>query len=208
MHRRVRHGRLLLAVGALTALAGCSSTTAAHANASGPTLPPSTSTVAAPTTTAGPSLSPRGTLIKQLGEQAGWGSDAAHEIVTFTVDSIAPVTCDAPYHDEKPTGTLVAAHMRMSTQAGASLTDLQSIPMMNSSEWEFVGSDGITHSGQEIADMATYGCVKDSEAFPDSQLAPGSQYVGDLVFDLPGPHGALIYAPGGLNDAHGWEWDF
>lgn len=204
----MRATRTLLGTAAVLTLAACGpvATTASHA--SGPTLPPTSSSVPAPTTSADPSLSPRGTLIKTLGEQAGWGNSPSDLVVAFTVDSIAPVRCDAPYHSGQPTGTLVGAHVRMSTAASAKLSDLAGIPTMNPAQWEFVGPDGITHSGQEIASIATYGCLTDAESFPQSQLAPGSQYVGTLVFDLPAAHGALIYAPGGLNNAHGWEWDF
>lgn len=203
-----RHAIGLATAAALAAaLAGCATPVVkGTSSASGPTLPSSTSAASSsPTAAPGPPTSARGTIVKALGQTAGIGADAQHLQVTFTVDAIAPARCDNPYGGgEKPTGTLIAAHLRLSTAAGTA----PALTMVNPADFEFVGADGITHAGTEIADAATYGCLKAPEQFPETQFAPGSSYVGDVVLDVPSPHGALIFAPAGLTDASGWEWDF
>lgn len=189
---------------ALLALAGCSSTRAN--SAAGPTLPPGSTTAAATPTAAGPPTSARGTIVKAMGQEGGWGQmPGGASAVTFAVDSIATVKCDNPYSQPPVNGQFIAAHMRLSTAPGAT-TDEMGYTNMNPAQFQFIGSDNVTRTN--IASPATYSCLKDSEQFPNAQLGPGQQYVGDLVFDVPEPHGVLIYAPGNLANSSGWEWDF
>jgi hypothetical protein len=148
-------------------------------------------------------------IVKAIGEEAGFSTDKAHGVITFAIDSIAPITCDNPYNSGPATnGHFIGAHLRLSTAAAGA--DLSGAPSyINAADFSFVGSDGITVPGAAIATVATYGCLKDAEQFPSSPFAPGSDYVGTFVLDLPEEHGALIYSPaGGLSNGSGWEWDF
>lgn len=198
---------LLAATG--ISLAACGGSTNGSASAasshSSPSLAPPTSSAPATTTSAGPSLNSRGNIVKALGEQGGWGVVDGQPTVTFVVDSITPdLHCDSPYAEKPENGHYVGIHMRMATAPG--FDPSQESFGMSTYDWKFIGSNGVTSTS--VTSGGSFGCLKDAENFPTAQLGPGQSYEGTIVLDVPETHGALIFAPGNLNNASGWEWDF
>jgi hypothetical protein len=182
--------------------------------ASGPTLPPTSSAEATePTETTeptptGPARSPRGNIIKALGEEGGLTDQKPGQepvtILTFAVDSIAPVECTEPYAQPPENGHMVAVTMRFSTApelATASNPYFSVSPV----EFSFIGPDNITVTN--LATIATFGCLPQGEVLTSDQMMPGSQYVGKIVLDLPATTGTLVYRPSMLFEG-GWEWSF
>lgn len=207
-------GALLLTV----LLTGCGGTMnmrekgqAEGAVTSAPTLPPETTaetTTPTPTTPAGPSRNNRGNIVKAFGEEGGLteqigGQEVA--IVTFAIDSIAPVTCTEPYYSYEPeNGHLIAVQMRFSTAPELAQSQY---PYFSVSPYEFsfIGADNITRG--ELATIATYGCLPDGQLLTSGEMIPGSQYAGIVILDVPEPNGTLIFRPSSLTSG-GWEWVF
>jgi hypothetical protein len=208
--RRILHTlTVTAAVGLL--LTACSGGQATEA-ADGPELP-APDIAAAPTTSEapaeeGPVRNERGNIVKALGEEGGITDQKPGEdpvpIVTFAIDSIAPVECTEPYGSPPENGQMVAVSMRISTApelATASNPYFSVSPV----EFSYIGPDNITVTN--LATIATYGCLSQGEMLTPDQMMPGSQYVGKIVLDLPAATGTLVYRPSMIFEG-GWEWSF
>lgn len=167
------------------------------------TPPPSTTerTTTAPTTTANP-YNNRGNRVKQFGEEGGILDANGNDVVTFVVDSIAPIQCNTGYAEAPENGVFVGVQMRVST--GPNLGDLGGYFGVNPYDWSFVGADNITVT--TIANTSAALCLEESQVLDSGPYNPGSQYVGMVVLDVPANSGTLIYDPSFMD--HGWEWNF
>ena len=192
----------------VVALAGCSQQADSETEAN--ELPAATTAeeTAAPATPSGPARNDRGNIVKALGEPGGVSNLAVEngekQLITFAIDAIAPVTCTEDYASPAENGHLVAVDLRVATAPELSEVPDLGYFTIGSSDWQFVGADGVTISALDT--IATYGCLDQQSMFPSDPLAPGSRYVGKLVFDLPATTGSLIYRPY-IADG-GWEWSF
>ncbi len=212
--------RTLVAVGAVAVLAACGTTegsTASSAeetsssskNSERPSLPktsgaPRTTTTPTPT---GPPMSPRGNIIAALGDE-GILSDrtTGKAILTFSVDSIAPIECNSRFGSSyaPENGTIIGVQMRVST--APELADTTAYFAVNPNDFVYVGADGLTVNN--VATIATYACREsDSELLTSDQMMPGSQYAGLVILDVPAPNGTLIYLPS-TSGGSGFEWTF
>lgn len=199
--------RRVLLIAAVLALAGCGGGGAERDASADPALPAVT-TSASPTTAAAPEpeRSSRGSLVKALGQEGGFCSDAdcaGPYLVTFTVDSItADPPCTADYVQPPENGHFVAVALRVATSAEF---DPAEFPLSFSpSDFRVIGADGITQSN--LASAASFSCLDQSEMFPQDILGTGQQYTGTILLDSPTPSGVLIYAP--PFSSTGWEWQF
>jgi hypothetical protein len=198
---------LVLPVAALL-LAGCGGTPQSSPTA--PTVEPvggsAASTSAAPAA-AESSKSPRGNIVKQFGEGASI-TDTLHdnkEIVNFTVNSIAPVTCTEPYAQPTENGHLVVVDVAVETKPELADAIVNSYFLMPS-DFKFVAENGTTFNGN-LGTGAAFGCIPSAESFPTSGLGPGEKATGKVVLDLPAPTGILVLkAPG--SSTNGWEYKF
>lgn len=158
----------------------------------------------------GPELNDRGNIVATLGQEAEITDYTIGEpVISFAVDAITPADCTsdwAKYGSPPVNGHLTAIDMRVATAPELAQSDLGNLFTVSANEFRFVGSDGITRGN--LSTMATYGCLDDSEEFTSDILAPGSQYVGKLVLDLPETTGTLVYQPLLLTSAPGTEWNF
>lgn len=191
------------------ALTACSGNGAAGEQASGPTLPPTTTSAGETTTPpSGPVLNERGNIVKALGEEGGFtpAQGSTDRFLTFAVDAVTPdVPCTGDYPQAPENGHLVRVDLRASTSASATPTDLAGISFY-AANWQFIGSDGVTVSGQTLATVGAFSCLPTSEQFTTDPLAPASQYRGAVVIDAPEAHGTLVYRPAFMQG--GWEWTF
>lgn len=191
----------------LLPLAACAANPPAAASTTSVTLPPSsTAPASTPSSSSALSTNAHGNLPKALGQDAGFTDQNGKVVVRFAVDSVTvDPKCDR-YSGGHPAenGHLVALKMRVSTT-----TDSSSIGtvLFSADDFSYIGPNGITTTG--LASGAAASCLKDSEQMTQSPVGPGQQYVGNVVLDIPGTSGSIVYAPPGLEgDAHGWEWTF
>lgn len=159
--------------------------------------------------TPGPERSDRGAIVTALGQE-GTLTDLAidQEVVTFAVDAIGPAECKADYaeYGSPPVnGNLIALDLRVATAPELAQSTWGSYFTISPGDFQFVDSDGITHS--ELWTAATFSCLADSDKFTSDPLTPGSQYIGKIVLDLPDANGTLIYRPVMVSGG-GWEWSF
>jgi hypothetical protein len=175
-----------------------------EANASADAAAEAEAEALASATPTGPPTNARGNIVKTLGEEGRLVSeDDGETLYSFAIDSITPnVTCTEEYSSyEAENGNLTAVQMRVST--GAFTPEDFSYLSVNSSDFSFIGSDGLTFSNVDT--IATYGCLSDSVKFPSGELSPGSQYAGTVLLDLPETSGTLIYKPSAMYGPGGWE---
>ncbi|MGY1845518.1 hypothetical protein [Modestobacter sp. SYSU DS0875] len=198
-------------------LAGCGNSIEDEPDASAPTLPDVQSEVeanasadaqaeeeAAAASSTGPETNARGNIVKELGEEGRLVSeDDGETLYSFAIDSITPdVPCTEEYGSYDPeNGHLTAVQMRVST--GAFTPEDFSYLSVGSSDFSFIGSDGLTFTNVDT--VATYGCLSESVKFPSGELNPGSQYAGAVLLDLPEASGTLIYQPSSMMGPGGWE---
>jgi len=201
--RRALPATLVLA--ATITLAACGGDDDASQEASaGATLP--TTTSAAPETAepTGPARSDRGNLIKQLGEEGGYGNPEDPDgpnVFTFAVDAIrVDQPCDSGFADAPDNGHFIGIDIRAATTADFS-SDW--FIQFTADHFEVIGPDGLTITN---VSGRGYSCMDDSSAFTLDTLGPAQQYAGTVVIDSPVTSGTLVYkAPG---EPDGWEWQF
>ncbi|GLY68786.1 hypothetical protein [Amycolatopsis taiwanensis] len=169
---------------------------------------------ALPTISSSPSTSPtvplnaRRNVEKQIGETTGWGVDAKHQDVQFSVTKITvDGKCTEPYAEKPQNGHLIFVDMSISTSPTMDRTYASAV--LNPYNFSIIGPDGVTESGQSLTSTSTYGCLASSKQIPGT-LSPGQKYVGTFVLDSRSTSGALVLAPqnGFDNGGNGWEWKF
>lgn len=179
-----------------------------QADSTGKLALPSTA-AAAPSTTAAPTSdrNARGNIVKAMGEEAGFlsRSDPSKDLLTFAVDSVTvDPPCTADYTQPTENGHFVALAMRLATSPDMAEEPDLSYFTVNPNDFSFVGADGLTVSN--LATMAAYSCIDQGQMLTSNALAPGSQYAGTVVLDVPATTGVVIYHP--MGNPSGWEWSF
>lgn len=196
------------AVIAVGLLAGCSSTTPVAAGQSAsstpsPSLsvPPAASPTPTPTPTATPKTNDRGQLIKQVGESGGYTDGS----MRFTVTSIQPVTCDAPYAP-KPHGTALAVAIEVKTTAafkGPLVQDGTTNGISFSPNWW----KGYAANGTRMNTVDTginEDCLADRTRLLPSFISKGESATGVVILDVTSPTGSIAFDEGGA----AWTWDY
>lgn len=206
MGATLKKALLTLPVAALL-LAGCGGSPASSPTA--PTVEPISSGAASTSAAAAPesSKSPRGNIVKGFGQGASI-TDTAHdnkEIVNFTVNSIAPVTCTEQYAQPAENGHLVVVDVAVETKPELADSFMKSY-YLGGGDFKFVADNGTTFNGN-LFTGATYSCLPSAELFPSAGLGPGEKATGKVVLDVPAPTGILVLkAP--FSSTNGWEYKF
>ena len=120
--------------------------------------------------------------------------------VTLSIEEIVvDVVCDDDYEEPPENGHYIAVRMRAMATA-------QYDPRVPSpiSDYDFsvIGDDGDTFDPVSEAGQA---CIAQPRLIQNMRIAPGYDYEGWMVLDVPVTSGALVYAPEGSD---GWEWEF
>lgn len=200
-HRRLAVGFLL----ATAVLAGCGTETGTPEPAAGnaPELP----TAAAAPTTAEPAAdeparNERGNIVKELGEQAGWGplgNTDSPEGVRFSLDKIEVDPPCEPYMTAPEGKHTLLLHVRIAT--GSSQESAAATPgVLNAFNFAEIGSDGVTHSAESGM------CTDPANDLMMHNYGPNQKYTGTIELVVPEASGTLMLTSpltGG-----GWEWKY
>lgn len=198
---------LIAALGlSLTACGGSSSTATAPTSPSVESIAPSTVAPAE-----GPKKSPRGNIIKTLNEPGSITTPDGKTAATFVVNSItvgAPCTGPYPSPTGPENGQIMVLDVTIETtpELGAEGMFPNSFDM-NPYSFKFVGANGTTFNGN-LATGATYGCLPDEQVLASGGVGPAEKVTGKVVLDVPEPTGVLVFKPGYISNAGGWEWSF
>lgn len=169
-----------------------------------PTVTPVT-TAPTPTPADTAKKSSRGNLIKKLGQRAGFSNESGVDWVSFTINSIEPVTCTEPYASAPVNGHLLAVDMSIvSTPEFASAN----YPVFAVSPYDFRYIDpatGTTFNGS-LATVATYSCLPSAAILPSAGIGPDQKVTGKVILDLPATSGTLVLSQ--MGGPGGWEYTF
>lgn len=210
---------LVMLAASLLFVAGCSSE---GGNAGGSTsIEPSPSYADEPsnvestetestTSTSAPPTSPRGYTVKQIGE-TGYllGSNNSPDPpypLQFVITAIETgYQCQGPYPMPNENGQFIAVRMAITT--GPNLFDATyGTPLyLSSTDFKIIGLDGVQENN--VATMATFSCLPDSEIFPNAGLGPNVTVNVAFVLDTKTASGYLVFAPAVLGGG-GWEITF
>lgn len=182
------------------------SATAPTTPATAPTVTPVTQAPSTPTPVETAKKSSRGNLIKALGQGAGTFDQATKaQLVNFTVNSIAPVTCTEPYATAPTNGHLIAVDVSIATTP--ELASAQ-IPRFSLSPADFKFIDtatGTTFNGS-LGTSAVFSCLPSAATIPAGGVGPGEKVTGKVILDLPAASGVLVVTQYG--GPMGWEYNF
>lgn len=202
-----------LAIAATLTLAACGSSNDAavpeetSTPVAAPSADPVVKTTPTPTKTSDASLSSRGNLIMTpgfFGTISDRYSNKMH--VKFAVNSIAPAECVAqPYSSVYPPENGVVIAVDVVAETTPELAE-ETIPKFSLSGYDFkyIGENGTTFNGN-LASVATYGCLDDSQIFPSAGMGPNEKVAAKVLLDVPAPHGTLVMLG---NNGKGFEYTF
>ncbi|MDR6793042.1 MULTISPECIES: hypothetical protein [Pseudarthrobacter] len=109
----------------------------------------------------------------------------------FTVNSIAPGTCDQQYAQPPENGHIVFVDVTIET-----LPELAETPFptfgLSAYDFKFVSNNGTTFNGSLSTIASGYGCIDDARTLPSAGIGPGEKATGIVVLDVPEPAGILI----------------
>lgn len=207
-----RLGTLALAAALSLGLSACGGTTTASqpSGSSEPITPPSADPIPkytptpAPTPTDAQKKSPRGNILMSVGDTGTSSSKANGNLLyKFTVNSIAPITCNQEYARPSENGALVAVDVTVETTPELAES---SYPKFNLSGYDFkyISANGTTFNGN-LTTIATYGCIPDAETFPSGGMGPAEKVSAKVLLDLPAPSGILVISH---NLSGGFEYNF
>lgn len=185
---------------ALLAIGGCSTQSEAVA----PDVEAAGAGASATPTPKPTDRSERGNLIKEFGQGAGMTNADGDQIVSFSINSIAPAVCTGEWATPPENGHLFVLDVAVET-----LPKLAESPMpifnLSPHSMKIVAPNGTT-SNANLGTAATYGCFPESEMLPTS-IGPAEKATGKIVIDSEVPSGTLI-----VNDSFsglmGWEYTF
>lgn len=173
------------------------------ADGSGPTASSSSSPATGSAGATEVARNERGNIPARIGEEVAIRPSSNADdppTVTLTVEEIVvDVVCDDEYEEPPENGHYLAVRMR------ASATDRYD-PRVSTpiSDYDFsvVGDDGETF---DPVSEAAQGCIAQPRLIQNMRIAPGYDFEGWIVLDVPATSGVLVYEPEGPN---GWEWEF
>jgi hypothetical protein len=198
----VSAGLGLTACGSSKDVTAAADATKSDAPVTAPSAAPIEKTTPSPTPDAKKSV--RGNLIGKIGS-IGTISDPVSKAVwtKFTVDAIAPVTCDQPYAQPAKNGQLVTVNLTVETTPELAQSSYPKFTL-SSYDFKFIADNGTTFTGN-LGSGSTYSCIASAEQFPSAGMGPAEKLSGKVVLDLPAAHGILVMNQG-LNG--GFEYTF
>lgn len=172
------------------------------------TLPPASTSPAAPSTEAAPTTeaarNERGNVPLEVGQAVAVPtSDApgAPTALTFALEEFdLNPPCDSGREQAPVTENFLAWRMRVVTTPDH---DPRSLTIIQERDFSVLGPDG---SPVEWIEGNAYLCLDQPTSLANARMAPGQEYTGWLVLDVPVSDGTLVYAPYGRST--GWEWAF
>ena len=172
------------------------------------TLPPASTSPAAPSEPAAPPAEParneRGSVPLQVGEAVAVpASDApgAPTGLTFALEEFdLNPPCDSGEEQAPVTRNFLAWRMRVVTTADY---DPRALTIFQERDFMVLGPDGAV---VEYVEGNAPICLDEPTSLANARFAPGQEYSGWLVLDVPVSDGTLVYAPYGRST--GWEWAF
>jgi hypothetical protein len=170
---------------------------------SAPADPPELPASSAPTAEAAesqpakPATNERGHLVKELGEEAGFGDgDSA---VAFAIDKIeVDPDCQA-YGVTPESGHTLLLHVRVATGSDPEMA-MATAGVVNPFNFVEIGSDGVTSP-------ADVGSCADYESNLASNFGVNQQYRGTIEIVVPEASGVLALATH-MQGSGGWEWHY
>lgn len=142
-------------------------------------------------------LTERGNMPMELGDTGTLTTFEDKKVVDFTVNSIKPLECTQEFYEGPENGTMYAVDLSLVTTKDTEPHSLN----FNGFSWKFISTDGTTFNG-DLASMATFSCLPESELLPDA-IGPGEKMTGLVVLDLPDTEGTLVVTP---DYANGFEY--
>ncbi|GAA5129841.1 hypothetical protein [Haloechinothrix salitolerans] len=159
------------------------------------TAPPSATRTEPPLT-----LTERGTIPKELGELAGFGSEQQPDQNTFAIeDIVVDPPCDVGYRT-RASEHIVRLHITVHTGSDTERASMLG-RILTPGFFEAIGPDGRRHGAWpgECSEAA-------GTAWPD-EFEPNREYSRTVELRLPVSEGTLILN-GVMANAAGWEWRF
>ncbi|MGY1754586.1 hypothetical protein [Blastococcus sp. SYSU D01042] len=172
------------------------------------TLPPASTSPAAPSTPAAeapePERNERGNVPLEVGEAVAVPtSDApgAPTALSFALEEFdLNPPCDSGREQAPVTENFLAWRMRVVTTPDY---DPRALTIIQERDFVVLGPDGAV---VPFLEGNAYLCLDQPTSFANVRMAPGQEYSGWLVLDVPVRAGTLVYAPYGRST--GWEWAF
>jgi len=210
----LKHGSLLLLTSTIL-LVGCSAppqAVEAESSSSSPSSSAEAVSSVAPTsssTPSGPARNIRGNLVKKVGEIAAAGGHTLETAtLKFTITSIEPITCDAPY-TEPPKGTALAVAIEVETTAGfkgaVSVNGTPELTSFSAYHWKGYTPDGTRMN--QLDTVASKNCLADKGRLLPDSLGKGEKAKGLVILEVNTPTGTIAYDGAGMVTS-GWEWQF
>lgn len=168
--------------------------------------PEPTDTTEATTTTSTPGQkSPRGNIIKAIGEAAGVTNEAGETVWTFVVTNIeVGFKCNSGIADPPKNGHYVAIHIESETTAALADDPYDTTVTFFASEFTVFDSDGKRENDSE---GNAHWCVSSDMQMPGI-IGPAEKAEGVVVLDTSHDTGTIVFQPGALGGAGGWEWEY
>jgi hypothetical protein len=145
----------------------------------------------------------RGNIPAEFGEEVAIrpSSDADEPpAVTLSIEEIVvDVVCDDDNEEPPENGHYIAFRLRATATADY---DPRLTTPISDYDFTVIGDDGETFDPVSEAGQV---CLAQPRLIQNMRVAPGFDYEGWMVLDVPVTTGALVYAPEGAN---GWEWAF
>lgn len=201
----------ILAIAALTILAGCSSAPSTADTSHLPDTAPvatATPTPSATDTDAGADfgervINDRGNLVKEIGQLAGTGLSEDQDVLTsqFAVtDIVVDVACTAEFADTPTNGHFIGIHLNVETTPELAQDEIGTLSF---SQWGWQAFDA---EGKRVNDPLgnAMWCMDAGEQLP-SDIGPAQSVSGWIVLDLPTTTGSVALTMGAAN---GWEWSY
>jgi hypothetical protein len=190
-----------LALGATLALTACGSTTesvkAGETTSAGatPISAPSSAPVPKPTPTQDSKKSVRGNLLMEVGDTGLIQAGSTGKTTTkFTVNSIAPGTCNQKYSRAAENGQIVLVDIAVETTPELAQSSYPKYTL-SGYDFKFIADNGTTFNGN-LSTGATYSCIPDAEVFPSGGMGPAEKITAKVVLDVPAAHGILVIESG------------
>ncbi|WP_147252115.1 DUF4352 domain-containing protein [Blastococcus sp. TF02-09] len=145
----------------------------------------------------------RGNIPVQVGEEIALRPSADPDeppAVTLSVEEIVvDVVCDDDNEEPPENGHYLAVRL---IATATDRYDPRLVTPISDYDFAVIGEDGETYN--PVSEAAQV-CLEQERLIQNMRIAPGVDYDGWLVFDVPVTTGALVYAPEGPT---GWEWAF
>jgi len=148
--------------------------------------------------------SSRGNIIKALGERAGVTNDG-ETIWELTVTKIeVGFECTSAIADPPKNGNYIAIHIESQTTPALAEDAYDTTVTFIASDFKVFSPDGTRENDSEGNALW---CLDASDELP-AFIGPDEKVSGIIVLDSQHESGTIVFQPGVLAGAGGWEWNF